>query len=73
MLNIALVANQMLMADSDNIAVNLSESSGGFDQSQLIPNADLLWLIGLASLLLIVVVDAAFAAISIAAWKKLGL
>lgn len=70
LLNFALIANQTLMSSADNIAVNLSESSGGFNQSQLIPNADLLWLTGFASLLLIMIVDAAFAVIAIAAWQK---
>jgi len=56
-LNIAVVAFYALWQIADTAAINRSESTSGFDPSQLLPNSNLFWLAANASLILLLLLD----------------
>lgn len=56
-LNIAVVALYVLWQIADTAAINHMESASGMDVSQLLPNANVLWLAAQGSLMMLLLLD----------------
>ncbi|MFB9164252.1 MULTISPECIES: hypothetical protein [Arthrobacter] len=56
-LNIAVSLFFALWQIADGAAINRMETTNGFDPSQMLPNADLMWMASHASLLMVLVAD----------------
>lgn len=56
-LNVAVVTFYVLWQLADTAAINQMEDASGMDVSQMLPNANLLWLAANASLILLLLLD----------------